>query len=117
MAIMLEEESLEAVAMTLEDSVAPGGGACADARAQLKIKTRVRKKRVIFSFRTAKILIVKKKWTLTPTLTPGVDPSLKQLELRPSLEVVELRKNATLVGVSESAERQLRPELPAILLF
>jgi hypothetical protein len=76
MAIMLEEESLEAVAMKLKDSVAPGGGACADARAQLKIKTRVRKKRVIFSFSTAKILIVKKKWTLTPTLTRGWNPVL-----------------------------------------
>lgn len=86
--------------MTLEDSVASGGGACADARTQLKIKTIVRKKRVIFSFRIAKILMVKKKWTLTPTLTPGEEPRLKQLELRPGLEVVELRKNAALWDTS-----------------
>jgi len=33
--------------LTLEDSVASGGGACADASPQLKIKIKVRKKRVI----------------------------------------------------------------------
>jgi hypothetical protein len=43
-----DEESMGSVAMTLEGSVASGGGACADANPQLKIKTRVRKKRVIF---------------------------------------------------------------------
>jgi len=58
MAIRLEEESgaramtleeeLGSMATTLEDSVVSGGGACADANPQLKIKTRVRKKRVIF---------------------------------------------------------------------
>jgi hypothetical protein len=45
-------------------------------------------------------LMVKKKWTLTPTLTPGEEPRLKQLELRPGLEVVELRKNAALWDTS-----------------
>ena len=41
MAMRLDEES-GSMAVTLEDSVASGGGACADANPQLKIKTRVR---------------------------------------------------------------------------
>jgi hypothetical protein len=44
---MTLEEELGSMATTLEDSVV-SGGACADANPQLKIKTRVRKKRVIF---------------------------------------------------------------------
>jgi hypothetical protein len=45
---MTPDEELGSMATTLEDSVVSGGGACADANPQLKIKTRVRKKRVIF---------------------------------------------------------------------
>jgi hypothetical protein len=98
MAMTLEEESLEGVAVTLEDSVASGAGACADARAQVKIKTRLRwKNRVIFVSGLPKFKSVKK-WTLAPY----GGSCLKQLELRPGLEVVELRKNAALVGASES---------------
>jgi hypothetical protein len=52
-AIRLDEES-GLMAMTLEDSIASGGGACAEANPQLKIKTRVRKKRVIFLLEFAK---------------------------------------------------------------
>jgi len=68
MAITLEEESVRFVAMTLEDSGPSGSIACADARPQVKIKTRMRwKNRVIFSFRIAKFKSVKK-WTLAPYL-------------------------------------------------
>ena len=42
MAMMLDEESVRSMAMTLEDSMASGGGACADARALVKIKTKPR---------------------------------------------------------------------------
>jgi hypothetical protein len=73
MAMMLEEDSMGSVAVRLEDSVASGGGACADANPQVKIKTEIKKKRVIFSFKIFSFKIVKvlvvQKWLLTPTLT------------------------------------------------
>jgi hypothetical protein len=55
---MTLDEELDSLATMLEDSVASGGGAWADASPELKIKTKIRKKRVIF-FRIAKIRLFK----------------------------------------------------------
>ena len=57
-AMRLDEEP-RSMLLTLEDSVVSGGGACADASPQLKIKITVRKKRVILLSGSPKFCLIK----------------------------------------------------------